>query len=48
MKDHRRDNSKAKVSTSIQKITTQCTNNAEGSEKAWKEKKKSQQNQRKN
>ena len=41
MKDHRGDNTKAKVSTSTQEVTTQCINDAEGFKKAPKEKKKS-------
>ena len=48
MKDHRGDDSKAKVSTSTQEVTTQRTNDAEGSEKARKEKKKSRRNRRRN
>ena len=41
IKDHCGNDSKAKVSTSIQEVITQRTNDAEGSEKARKEKKKS-------
>ena len=48
MKDHCGDDSKAKVSTSTQEVITQCTNDAESSEKAWKKKKNSRQNQKKN
>ena len=46
MKDHRGDDSKAKASISIstQEVTTQRTNNVEGSEKTQKEKKKNWQN----
>ena len=36
------------MSISTQEVTTQCTNDSEGSEKAWKEKKKSWQNQKSN
>ena len=48
MKDHCGNNSKAKVFTFTQEVTTQRTNEAEGSEKARKEKKKSRRNRRRN
>ena len=36
------------MSIFTQKVTTQCTNDAEGSKQAWKEKKKSRWNWRRN
>ena len=48
MKNHYGDDSKAKVSISTQEITTQRTNDAKSSKKAWKEKKKSCSNQKRN
>ena len=48
MKDHCRDDFKVKVFTSTQEVITQRTNDAEGSEKAQKEKKKSWWNRKKN
>ena len=48
MKDPYGNDFKTKVSISTHEVTTQRTNNAEGSEKVWKKKKKSRQNQRKN
>ena len=41
MKDQCGHDFKAKVPTSTQEVTTQRTNDAEGSKKVWKEKKKS-------
>ena len=50
MKNYCKDDSKTKasVSISIQKVTTQYTNDVEGFEKAQKEKKKSWRNQKRN
>ena len=48
MKNHYEDDSKAKMPTSTQKVTTEYTNDAEGSENVQKEKKMSRWNHRRN